>query len=307
MPIQQEVWLNDLAENIYPDNSFVLKSKDETENVDYRTVHRPQEGGAPEVARNGTPPPPAGNNYQRTDEVLSYDVDYYRSRKTVVTNLEQKESSYDKRASVLGSHSKQLEKYTAAWTANLWAYKYDATNPVGQAIRTTGDPRAAMALGATGNRASITLDDILKAKSFLDDWDIALEGRVALLPSFMYNDLLKIPEVIDAMKADRYAMPTGVVGNLFGFEIMQRSTVLTYNNGTNLDKQNPFTSLGTGNAAALFWHPDFVAHAKGGLDIFVTEQDPDLYGDAFSAEVRVGASPVYKNGKGIVTLVEAAA
>ena len=57
--IRKEVWVSDIAENIFPDNSAIGQSLDDSQYLDGHTVHLPQAGGVPSVTKNRTTLPAA--------------------------------------------------------------------------------------------------------------------------------------------------------------------------------------------------------------------------------------------------------
>lgn len=300
MAIETQVWLDHIQEKLYPDDSFLNRSVDESEYVENKTVNRPEEGGTLTVVKNGTP---TGAIASVTDVVNSYNIDYYRTPTTKVESLEEIETSYNKRNSLLKRHYSRINEYIGSWTAFNWA-------PDGGSsfvIRTTGASRDAMHPGATGQRKKIQLQDFTQAKRILDAENIPMDGRYVLLPSEMYNDLFEIPQVISHHNMGTQTLPDGVVAKLMGFNVIMRSYTVAYSNAATPVKQNPFTTLTTANATGLFWHEDFVGFAKGQTEVFMTEKSPQHYGDIFSAQGRAGGKPMYTNGKGVVALVEAAA
>ena len=97
----------------------------------------------------------------------------------------------------------------------------------------------------------------------------------------------------------------GVVGKLYGFNIMERSSVLSFAaDGTpNL----PGQAIGaTDNIAALCWSQNSVAKAKGDLKPFQDTDSPTYYGDIFSALVKFGGRCRRADWKGILAIVQAA-
>lgn len=302
MPIQRQIWAADIAENIFPDNSFMAMSRSDDAFVNEagNKVHLPQAGTAPNVERNRATFPATVT--ERTDTVVDYDLDSFTTDPSRVRDLEEMEVSYNKRQSILFNHNEQIQTQVAAWMSYYWA-SHDAA----QIVRTTGADRAAMAAGATGNRKAITLEDILNVKRLMDKQDIPATGRVALLPSEMYNDLLAIDKVANRNYLGKPLLADGALASIYGIDLYLRSDTVQYTNAATPALRAPgATALATANAGAIFWHSNFVRRAKGAIKIFAKEDDPEHYGSIFSAEVRAGGSKAYTNGRGIVTLVEAA-
>jgi hypothetical protein len=304
MAIQTEIWARDIAEAIFPANTFMAKSISDDGFVSNKTVHLPQAGAVPTVERNRTVFPAVAAG--RTDTTSTYDIDEYTSTPSVIRDIEEIETSYDKRSSVLRDHTEELNKLIANWLQYHWGAV------TGSAIlRTTGGDRVAQVTGATGNRKKLTIDDIILAKALLDDMDMPEDGRVLLLPSFMYNDLL-VDNKTTLLSWDitgEARMENGKLMNLLGFEIFKRGklNVLSYTNAATPVKRTPdAATLVSANAAALFWHPDFVRRAKGEIKVYTDLDNPGYYGSIFSAMARMGGRQRYTDGRGVVAVVEAA-
>lgn len=300
MPIQTEVWVRDIAANLFPANSFCVQGINDSAFVDNKKVHLPQTGAKPKVVRNRTVFPIVGAS--RADTVVDYQIDEYSSDTTIIRDIEEIETSYAKRQNVLAEHKESLMTQIANWMAFHWSpTEADAL------VRTTGGSRDSFIAGSTGQRKKILLDDILAAKRTMDSMDIPTEGRKMLLPSEMYNDLLEIDKVLSADFNQTGKLPDGVVNRLFGFDIMIRSSVVSYSNAAAPVLRAPdAAALTTANAAALAWHPRFVRYAKGGVKVFSHLDDPDYQGSTFNAQARAGGRKRYTDGRGVVAIVEAA-
>ncbi len=302
MAIQTEIWARDIAEAIFPANSFMAKSLSDDMFVDNKTVHLPQSGALPTVERNRVvfPAVPA----QRTDTTSTYDLDEFTSTPSLIRDIEEIETSYDKRSSVLRDHIESINRDCANWLAYHWGADVAAA-----ILRTTGGNRATQVTGATGNRKKLTITDIINAKAKMDDMDLPEEGRVVLLPSFMYNDLVQDnwATLLSMDLSGEAKIANGNVMRLLGFEIHKRGVknLLQYTNAATPVKRTPdAAALVTANAAALFWHPNFVRRAKGEIKVFADYDKPEYYGSTFSALARLGGRKRYTDGTGVVAIVE---
>lgn len=301
MAIQTEVWARDIAEKLMPDNSFLAQAVDHTAYVENKTVHNPQSGANPTVVRNPDTFPLTAA--VRTDTVADYNIDEYVSTPTVIRDIEEIETSYQKRSSVLMSHEKELNRQISDWMAYHWA-----PTVAGALVRTTGDDRTAFVSGATGNRKKITLDDWLSVKRSMDNQDVPDDGRrFALVPAEMYNDMLEIDKVLSAEYNLTGRLPMGVINEIFGFKIFKRSYSASYSNAATPVLRTPgAAALTTANAAVIFWHADFVTRAKGAVKVYADEDNPLYTGSIFSVMARAGGRKLYTDGTGVVALVEAA-
>lgn len=302
MGIQREVWTADIAENIYPNNSFIEQSIDESIFVDeHGVIHSPVSGAAPDTTINGTTFPVAP--VRRTDTIMSYTCDTFRTTPAYVQKVEEMEVAYDKRRSVLRDHEESI----VTQQSNMVAFRWAASS-ASNIVRTSGASRPAFVVGATGVRKKITLADILSAKRILDKDDIPQEGRCMLIPSEMYNDLLEIDTVVQADRHGKTVLPSGAVDYLHGFFIYMRSSTVSYTDAATPVKRSPVAGTPVdiaANAGVICWHPSFVKKGRGAVNVFLDEDNPTYYGSLFSAESKLASTQRYTNGRGIVSIVEA--
>ena len=116
----------------------------------------------------------------------------------------------------------------------------------------------------------------------LNQEDIPQEGRTLLLDAIAYEQLLEdLTEAqVNAFLASANAS-TGILGKLYGFDVMQRSTLV-------------------GESSAFAWHKNWVCRALGEHEMFLKENDPLYYADVLSFIVRAGGSQMNKDGVGTV-------
>lgn len=306
MALQREVWSTDIQENLFANNAFMMRAMDHSQWVNYKTVHIPQAGANMAVVKNRQILPAAIT--ERTDTELTYNLNEYTAEPIVIRNIDELQLSYSKRMDVLGQYTDVLGDTVANNTLYTWA-------PSGttRIIRTSGTATGnALAPGATGTRNALTLLDIQKAKAKLDAENVPQEGRVMIIPSDMYNaDLLAIPNIVQYFQNGSAAvLPTGVVAKLFGFDIIVRSSVLVYDNSSTPviktigDNGIPTSPATTDELAVLFYHPNFVAKALGGIDIFYDEGKPEYYGSLFSALVMHGATKMRTSQIGVGAIIQ---
>lgn len=306
MAIQSEIWVRDIAENIYPDNSFFLNSRDDSAFLEGNKVHLPQSGTTPDVQKNRTVLPATAA--KRTDSQEDYNVDEYTTDPVILQHTEEIEVSYAKRQSLLFDHMETLKTRIADTFAHLWAPELGDN-----LVRTSGTSRSAYLPGQTGNRNAVHKNDIIELDRLMNRMDIPRDQRILLIDADLYADLLKIEEFVSAEKIGTAALVSGAVGRLLGFNIFVRSSVVRYDNQSTPELIAQGTSVDTDdNLTALAWHPMFVRRAlgnetNGGITVFEKNADPQFYGDVFSALVRSGGRKARTDEKGIVALVETAA
>lgn len=300
--IQKEVWAADIKEKLFPDDSFLMHSEDVSSWVDGLIVHRPNAGENPEVQKNRTVLP--APMVKRNDTVATYMLDEFTSTPSLIRDIEAAEVSYKKRASELKSHIKSLNKEIANAILASWATGLSASS----IIKTTGDVFAANTPGATGNRKALTLEDLSKVKRMFNDQDIPSKGRVAVLASHQYEDLIiNHKEILLSREYRADAdIRNGELYSLFGFKIYTRgrNNCLRFNAAGDTVIDPMTAGAANDNAASLFWHPDFVERAKGNVKVFYNEDEATLYGDVFSAMAIAGGQKSYVDGTGVVAIVE---
>jgi hypothetical protein len=298
MALNRQIWINTIVENFFPDDSFMAKSIDDSDFVNVKTVHIPNAGKPSSVVINRAEKP--ATIKERTDQELTYDIDELTTDPIHLSDVDSVELSYNKRNSILANDRKQLQKTAAQNLLYKWA------GSLKNKIFTTGDAREAHTSGtATGNRKKFTKAAVMKAMIQFNKDDVPAENRFMLVDSVMYADLLddltdkELSAFLSCADASR-----GVLGKLYGFEIMQRSQVLrTTANGGALLKWGE-EAVATELAAGLAWQQDCVSRALGEVKMFDDTGSPTYYGDIYSFLVRAGGSPRRYDGKGIAVIIE---
>ena len=296
MALQPEIWENQIVGNLYKDNEFLQYATNADEYVTGgRAVHIPQAGAPSGVVVNRTSLPATVN--QRTDIDIVYSLDEYTSNPILIPNIDTLQLAYNKRESVMAEDQANLKEKQAE--NMIWRWGATTTN----LIFTTGAAATATASGATGTRKLFTKDELRKAKTLFDKQNVPAAGRVALL----------VPEHLEQLLADKdlavnfvqYAdIANGVLGMVYGFKIMSRSSVMTFDKTTNTAKAPEAATAVTDNSASLVWHPFAVERALGTVKMFERLNDPTYYGDIYSFLVMLGGRVRRNDGKGIAAIVE---
>jgi hypothetical protein len=308
--LNREAWTQVLVENTFPDNDFINYSVDHSQYVNYMSVHVPNVGAIPNVTVDRTVFP--GTITQRQDFDLQYNLHEYSTDPQHVQYSEQAEISYDKMASILSNMTNQLKTAIGNRTAYDWSPQA-VVSGVTRVVRTTGAASTAcLASGATGSRSAVTLSDIARVKSILAADKMPDDGNQFLLfPSTIYwNQLLQISEVIEMFKYGKAVLPSGVLNELYNFNIMIRPDVSVYLTGATPVLQtidgngNVVATNTTDNLAILAWHKNAVSSAKGEMKIFFAGDRPEYYGDISSALIRYGSAKIRRDGKGTCAIVQ---
>ena len=298
MALNKQVWLNTIVENFFPDNSFATKSIDDSVFVSNKAVHIPNAGAPSGVEINRTQKPASVN--QRTDQDLTYDMDELTTNPIYIPNVDTVELSYDKRQSILWNDRMELQKQAHQNLLYRWFV-------AGQVIETEGEARAAHTSStATGNRKKMTKATVLALMTTFNQDDVPASGRYILLDACMYADLLDdlTDKELSAFLASANAQK-GIVGELYGFSIMQRSQVLRLKSDKSLLKWSE-NAVATELAAGIAWQEQCVSRALGDVKMFDSMDNPTYYGDIYSFLMRVGGSYRRYDKKGIYVIAEAA-
>jgi hypothetical protein len=292
MALQKEIWILAITAMLFADNGFAARSVDHSMFSDNSKVHVPGSGAILAVSKNTVP----ASGGTREDVDVNYTMDKYYVPWITVQRLEQVELTYNKRESVVKQMVASLNEAIYSDLLTKWL----PSNYTKMA--TTGDSVAASAPSATGNRNATSKKDVLAVKRQFDKWNMPQTGRCLLLDADMYNQLLSSLTDTDAAAFLSTAdAAKGIVGRIYGFDVYERSTVYT---------TTAAGALKTGAAAAtdclggLAWCETAVSRAVGEINVYDTEGDPTLYGDAISADVNAGGSNIYSDSRGILLIYQ---
>lgn len=268
-----------------------------------KVVHIPQAGAVATVVKNRTTLP--ATVIQRTDSDVTYALDEYSTDPILIPNAEALELSYNKRESVLAEYESSLRQTVADNMLISWS----PSATTGSIIRTTGGSSASHLAGTTGNRKAFKVKDLKNAQHQLNRQNVPMEGRFALMSADMFQQLsddMSLTEYRDFSAA--YDIKEGILGRLFGFSIMMRGGVVTYDNST-LPVVNSYAAVADtdDNDGVLCWQINAVERALGQVSFFERIGDPTYYGDVYSASLRVGGRIRRQDALGIVAIVQDAA
>jgi hypothetical protein len=303
MAIQKEIWQDHIEGNLFKNNEFLLASTDAGQYVLQGTVvHIPQAGALATVVKNRSSVP--ATVVQRGDTDVTYTLDEFTTDPILIPNAESFELSYNKRESVLSEYEASLRQTVADNLLIDWS----PSGVTGTVIRTTGSNTATHLAGTTGTRKKFTVNDLKYAQLQLNKQNVPMEGRYALISADMFQQLT------DDMSATQYRdfsaaydVKDGILGRLFGFNIMMRGAVVSYTNDA-APVVNPYgaTAAATDNDGVLCWQVNAVERALGQITFFERVGDPTYYGDIYSVSVRMGARKRRTDAKGIIAIVQAA-
>lgn len=298
--IQVEFWVRYIIERLWKDNQFVKHAFNEDEYVvGGKVVHIPQPGAKPSVTKNRTSFPAAA--VRRTDTDILYALDEYSTDPSHIQDAEKVELSYDKIDSILGDHVGVVSELVGDDMILKWLKDI----PASHIIKTTGASAASTLPGTTGNRNVATHKDVRKANLFLNVNNVAKVDRFALLEENMAD------QIFDSLSENQYRgftqyadAKTGVLGRLYGFDIMTRSSVAV------ADDDDAIKALGavveaTDSVSSMFWQKNAVTRALGEVKFFEDLNNPLYYGDIYSALLRMGGRRRRTDNHGVVALTQA--
>lgn len=297
--VEVEMWGNYIIERLWKDNQFLQHAfSDDDKVLAGKIVHIAQPGSKPQVVKNRAVFPAA--TIRRTDTDIVYVLDEYTTDPTHIQDAEKIEPAYDKIDSVYGDHAGTITETIGDDIILKWL----VGAPAGSILKTSGAATAATLAGATGNRKAAVHKDIRRANLMLNVKNIAKGERFGLLEENMADQIFESLSDNQARVFTEYAdAKTGVLGQLYGFKIMTRSSVAA---ASNADVINALGAVGavTDASVSMFWQKNAVARALGEVKFFENVNDPQYYGDVYSALVRMGGRRRRADNLGVVALIQ---
>ena len=296
MAVQKEIWQRTIIEGLFADNSFLSKAVNDDIYVNEgKKVHIPN-AGAPSgvvVDRSSLP----ATVQKRIDVDVDYTLHELTTNPILIPYADMVELSYNKRNSVIDQDRKEIIfKAAEAMLANWLPAAANRVNTTGQGV-------AAWTPSATGLRKKITPADVAALQLRMNADNVPQTDRHLLLDANMYQQLLDGMTQTQAIGFFQAAdVKRGVMGMLYGFEVMVRSTVYRFAaDGTlkAIDAEGAATDL----AGGLAWQRDSLSRALGEVIMFDQVNNPEYYGDVYSFLVRVGGAIRRYDKKGVYAIV----
>ncbi len=301
MALQTEVWVQDIEEVLFEGIEFLRFSVDHSAFIVNKKVHVPQAGANPTVEKNRSVLP--ATITQRTDTDLEYNLDEYTTDPILITNIDELQTSYSKRQSVLNQHTLTLTERIGI--QGLFDWSPSGAGDSSLVIRTTGADGSSLPPGATGTRKEVTKKDIARLAAILDKDKAPKTGRYLMFPVDPYYELFEIDSLTNRNFLDVTTIPTGVINKLFNFNVMMRADTVIYNDVADPVKKAIGAATATDdNFSILAWQSTKVSRAEGSIEVFSKERQPEFFGDVFSALVMFATSPLRTGKEGIAVLVQ---
>ena len=296
MAVQKEIWQRTIIEGLFADNSFLSKAVNDDIYVNEgKKVHIPNAGAPSGVVVDRSQLP--ATVQKRTDVDVDYTLHELTTNPILIPYADMVELSYNKRNSVIDQDRKEIifkaaEAMLAAWLPGL-----------ANRVNTTGQGVPAWTPSATGLRKKITPADVAALQLRMNADNVPQTDRYLLLDANMYQQLLDGMTQTQAIGFFQAAdVKRGVMGMLYGFEVMVRSTVYRFAaDGTlkAIDAEGAATDL----AGGLAWQRDSLSRALGEVIMFDQVNNPEYYGDVYSFLVRVGGAIRRYDKKGVYAIV----
>ena len=298
MALQKEVWIQDIQETLHQGSEFILQGTDHSSFVSNKVVHVPQAGSMSAIEKNRSSLPATIS--QRSDTELTYNLNDYTTDPVLITDLDELQTSYMKRQSVLRQHLDAMNERIG----NEVAYEWAGSGSTDLVLRTTGGATSVLPNAtATGTRKLITKEDISRMARKLDLDNAPKNDRILLLPTSMYYELFSTDALIRNDFGRALNMVNGQATEIFGMKVFVRPQVVLFNNTTGKKAVGSADAV-TDCYGAIAFQKNAVAQALGSIKVFANEDLPEYYGSVFSAQVFHGAKMLRSDNKGIVSIAQ---
>ena len=296
MAVQKEIWQRTIIEGLFADNTFLAKAVNDDMYVNEgKKVHIPNAGAPAGVVLNRSELPATAG--KRIDQDVDYTLNELTTNPILIPYADMVELSYNKRNSVIDQDRKQIIFYAAEALLKAWLPDAD------KRVKTTGQATAAWTPSATGLRKKITPADVAALQLQMNADNVPQTERYLLLDANMYQQLLEGMTQTQAIGFFQAAdVKRGVMGMLYGFEVMVRSTVYRFAADGTL-KDIAADGAATDYAGGLAWQRDSLSRALGEVIMFDRVDDPLYFGDVYSFLVRVGGAIRRYDKKGVYAIV----
>jgi len=288
MALNKQVWISQILEGFYPDDSFLKKAVNYSEFVENNRLHIASAGIDPNVLINNTTYPITVVG--RDDDDNEITLDKFETENTIVRRPDAIEYSYDKLESVIGQHRATLRKGVAMKAAHAYAPATDSANT--PLVMTSGI--------TSGSRKRLCFADILALKERFDDAEIPLDERYIILHPKHVSDLLL--EDIELFK-DITNLKEGEPFKFAGFGFYSFPQMPTYRTVSNVLTKVAYgaTAQSTDQFASVAFYAKEVMKADGDIYMYATVDDPKERATIVGFDKRFVALPI--RGKGIGAIV----
>lgn len=271
--LNKEIWIPEIIEKFYPNDSFLTYSKSLDAWVENNKLHLQEAGIDPKVyIDNEQYPIPIA---VRTDIPHEIVLKRFDTENTVHVNAIEIEESAEKRQSVIEGHRNSLRQQFARLAAFNWA-------PVGNGEFTP--VKASNGKTNTRGYKGLTYETVMDMETTFDELEIPTEGRILILNPQHAMDLRL--QDLDMYKAFYNE------NKLFSFTVVRSSLNPKYNSTTGKKAAWNAPVSATDAPSSLFYYKEAVARARGSVDMYSRLNDPEYRGDVIGFNMRGVATPV---------------
>lgn len=311
--IQMEVWVPRIVKSLFKNNQFLARSINDSQYVNYKSVHKPQEAAGVPWVKNRVWTAAPSNANDRTDTILSYNIDEWSSELMRVLHIDTLQLSYPKMDAVL----EQMLKIGRETIADNMLYNWAATQN-GNIMRTSGvrnnDEQAGIfktEMGyvngvATGPRNVFGLFDMKRAFTYMANQNLGLDGWVMVMTPNRYQELLD--DIVLSkfrLSTPELDLKTGIVDRIMNFDIYLRTSTTTYDNSA-VPGRKAVGAVGdiADNDAVLFWSEAAVCSAIGNNKLMFNADQAAYGGDVMRGIIYMGGSKERLSEIGVGAIVQ---
>lgn len=300
--VEKENWVDYIVERFWKDNQFLKFFFNESKKVLAGVVvHIPQKGAKPVTVKNREEFPAVAVRSTASDVV--YALDEYSVDPTHVHELDKIVLSFDALDEAYGDQIGSVSETIADDMIIKILTGIAAPN----ILRTSGANVDSTLPGTTGQRKAMVHKDMKRVQTLMNTQGVPKTDRYCLLEENMHSEFTD--SLSDTQEKDfskYFDAATGVVGRLYGFNIMTRASVASATN-TDVIRALGAANVATDNAVSVFWQKNCVAFALGDIKVFDDTDNPLYFGDIISSAQRAGGRRRRADNKGVVALIQAAA
>ena len=271
--LNREIWIPEIIEKFYPDDSFLTYSKSLDAWVDNNKLNLQEAGVDPAVyVDNELYPIPIAVRTDIPHEIL---LKRFDTGNTVHVNAIEVEESAGKRQSVTEGHRNSLRQKFARLAAFNWAPAEDGAYTPVKATDGKKNKR-----GYKG----MTYEMVMDMELAFDEMEIPGEDRILVLNPLHAMDLrLQDLDMYKAFYNEK---------KLFSFNVVRSSLNPRYNGATGKKLAWTAPVSATDAPSSLFYSKEAVAKARGTVDMYSRLNDPEYRGDVIGFNMRGVATPV---------------
>lgn len=307
-----EIFSTEVIDKLYAKNAFLSTFNNVSMWLNGRTVHIPNFNASSNILVDNVDDSAATYAFgftatQTAETDLELTLKSFKFTPMEVPSFDEMVTNYDKFAAVTRNSISQLtERFGSQCLRDI-----ASSVTSGRTFATTGGLTASTGPNASTRRI-MKYDDLVNIAKQMDIDNIPDSDRYVTLPPQMYYDLLSDnnPAVVNAQNYGSAVLPTGVVKQLAGINLMVRSTVLVSSGSSTtfglFTVPNYSTTFSGASYAAVAFHAPSIAYANGDVQINTEERNVFRFSNLVSGELIGGCKMARSDGKGAYIIYQAA-